>query len=142
MKLLFTQDDVTFEGRQVRVEGASLHPRPVQAPHPPVWIGGKGPKRLLPMVGRHADAWHGRAKDADTLRSMTEIIDRSAEAAGRDPASILRASSLSISDSWDDVRRTYDWLVEGGIGYLVVDWPGEGQGRVEEFIAEVMPILG
>lgn len=141
MKLLFSQDDVTFEGRQVRVEGASYHPRPVQDPHPPIWIGGMGPLRTLPMVGRHADAWHGRAKDAEGLRSMTEIIDRSAEDAGRDPSSILRASSLSISEPWDDVRRTADWLREGGIGYLVVDWPGEGRGRVEEFIEQVMPSL-
>jgi alkanesulfonate monooxygenase SsuD/methylene tetrahydromethanopterin reductase-like flavin-dependent oxidoreductase (luciferase family) len=31
---------------------------PVQQPHPPIWIGGDGPKRTLPLVARYADAWH------------------------------------------------------------------------------------
>ena len=70
------------------------------------------------------------------------IIDRAAEEAGRDPASILRASSLSISEPWDEVKREYEWMAAGGIGYLVVGWPGEGRGRVEEFIEQVMPTLG
>lgn len=141
MKLLFTQDDVTFEGRQVRLEHATFRPRPVQEPHPPIWIGGSGRTRTLPMTGRYADAWHGGATDAGDLRSKMEIIDRAAEDASRDPASILRASSLSISEPWDDVKREFEWMAAGGIGYLVVSWPGEGRGRVEEFIEQVMPTL-
>ena len=142
LKLLFTQDDVTFEGGQVRVEHATYRPRPVQEPHPPIWIGGSGRTRTLPIAGRHADAWHGGATDGDDLRSKMEIIDRSAEEAGRDPASILRASSLSISEPWDDVKREFEWMADGGIGYLVVDWPSEGRGRVEEFIEQFMPTVG
>ena len=141
LKLLFTQDDVTLEGRQVRVEHATYRPRPVQQPHPSIWIGGSGRTRTLPMVGRHADAWHGSASDADDLRSKMEIIDRSAGEAGRDPASILRASSLSISEPWDEVKRRFEWMAVGGIGYLIVDWPSEGRARAEEFIAHVMPSL-
>ena len=142
LKLLFTQDDVTFEGRQVRVEHATYRPRPVQQPHPPIWIGGSGRTRTLPMAGRYADAWHGEATGAQDLRSKLAIIDRAAEEAGRDPSSILRASSLSISEPWDEVKRSYEWMAAGGIGYLVVDWPGEGRGRVEEFVERVMPTLG
>ena len=139
LKLLFTQDDVTFEGRQVRVEGATYRPHPVQLPHPPIWIGGSGRQRTLPMTGRYADVWHGSANNADELRSKMDIIDRSAQEAGRDPASILRASSLSISEPWDDVKRRFEWMAAGGIGYLIVDWPSEGRGRLEEFIHDVMP---
>jgi F420-dependent oxidoreductase-like protein len=142
LKLLFTEDDVTFEGRQVRVEHATYRPRPVQQPHPPIWIGGSGRKQTLPMTGRYADAWHGSATDADNLRSKMEVIDRAAEEAGRDPTSILRASSLSISESWDEVKRRFEWLVAGGVGYLIVDWPSEGRGRAEEFMEQVMPTLG
>ena len=142
LKLLFTQDDVTFEGEHVRVLGATYNPKPVQRPHPPLWIGGIGRKRLLPIAGRHADAWHGWAEDAAELRVQNAIVDAAATDAGRDPATILRASSLSISEPWDEVKRAYDWMAEGGIRYLVVEWPGEGRGRVEEFIAEVMPTLG
>jgi F420-dependent oxidoreductase-like protein len=141
LRSLFTADDVTFEGRHYRLEGASYLPKPVQQPHPPIWVGGVGRRRTLPIVGRYADAWHGWADDAAELASITEVIDRAAEEAGRDPASILRASSLSISEPWDQVRAASEWMAEGGVGYLVIDWPTEGQGRLEEFLERVLPTL-
>jgi alkanesulfonate monooxygenase SsuD/methylene tetrahydromethanopterin reductase-like flavin-dependent oxidoreductase (luciferase family) len=113
----------------------------VQQPHPPIWIGGEGRRRTLPIVGRYADAWHGWAGDAAELAELAAIIDRVAEEAGRDPASILRGSSLSISEPWDEVRSTYEWMAAGGISYLVIDWPTEGRGRLEEFLEQVLPTL-
>ena len=141
LRLLFTADDVTFAGRHYRLEHATYNPKPIQQPHPPIWIGGEGRRRTLPMVGRYADAWHGWAADAAELSEITAIIDRAAEDAGRDPASILRASSLSISESWDEVKAAHAWMAAGGIGYLVIDWPTEGQGRLEEFLEDVLPSL-
>jgi F420-dependent oxidoreductase-like protein len=138
---LFTQDDVTFEGRQYRLERATYNPKPVQRPHPPIWIGGEGRKRTLPIAGRYADAWHGWAGTQEELAEMSAIIDHSAEEAGRDPSSILRASSLSISEPWDEVKASAAWMAAGGIGYLVIDWPTEGRGRLEEFLEQVMPTL-
>ena len=93
----------------------------------------------MPIAGRLADVWHGWADDAAGLAELTAIIDRAAEEAGRDPASILRASSLSISESWDEVKAAHEWMAAGGIGYLVIEWPSEGRGRVEEFIESVLP---
>ena len=141
LRRLFTEEDVTFEGEHFRLENATYRPRPVQQPCPPIWIGGTGRKRLLPIAGRHADAWHGWADDAAELAQQNAIVDRAAEEAGRDPANVLRASSLSISEPWDEVNRNYEWMRGGGISYLVVEWPTEGRGRLEEFISDVMPGL-
>jgi F420-dependent oxidoreductase-like protein len=141
LRLLFTQEDVSFDGRTYQLEGATYRPKPVQQPHPPIWVGGEGRKRTLPIVGRFADAWHGWAADATELASLNAIIDGAAEKAGRDPASILRASSLSISEPWDEVKAAYEWMEGGGIGYLVIDWPTEGQGRLEEFLERILPTL-
>ncbi len=141
LRLLFTQDDVDFDGRHYRLEKATYNPKPVQRPHLPIWIGGEGRTRTLPIVGRHADAWHGEARDAAELAEITAIVDRAAEEAGRDPASILRASSLSISEPWDEVKAEYGWKAAGGIGYLVIEWPTEGRGRLEEFLERVLPTL-
>lgn len=141
LRLLFTEDAATFEGRHHRLEGATYRPRPVQQPHPPIWVGGEGRRRTLPVVGRYADAWHGWAADAAELSAMNAIIDRAAEEAGRAPSSILRASSLSISEPWDEVKASYGWMAAGGIGYLVIEWPTEGQGRLEEFLERVLPAL-
>ncbi len=142
LQLLFTQDDVTFEGRQVRVEDATYRPRPVQPPHPPIWIGGTGRTRTLPMVGRHADAWHGQADDADELRARCDIIDAAADAAGRDPARSCAPRACRSASRGTRSSGRYEWMAAGGIGYLVVSWPSEGRGRVEEFFDQVMPTLG
>jgi F420-dependent oxidoreductase-like protein len=141
LRALFTEEDVTFDGAEYRLEGATYRPLPVQRPHPPIWVGGEGRRRTLPIAGRYADAWHGWANDAGELAEITGIIDRAAEEAGRDPSSILRASSLSISEPWDEVKAAYEWMAAGGIGYLVIDWPSEGQGRLEEFLQRVLPTL-
>jgi F420-dependent oxidoreductase-like protein len=141
LRKLFTEDDVTFEGRHYRLENATYNPKPIQRPHPPLWIGGEGRSRTLPIAGRYADAWHGWADNAEELAEITGIIDRAAEDAGRDPASILRASSLSISEPWEEVKSSYEWMAAGGIDYLVVEWPTEGRGRLEEFFEKVLPTL-
>jgi F420-dependent oxidoreductase-like protein len=141
LRMLFTRDNATFEGRHYRLERATYNPKPVQRPHPPIWIGGEGRRRTLPIAGRFADAWHGWARDAAELAEMNAIVDRAAEEAGRDPASILRASSLSISEPWDEVKASHERMAAGGIGYLVIEWPGEGQGRLEEFLDQVLPTL-
>jgi F420-dependent oxidoreductase-like protein len=141
LRRLFTEDDVIVEGRYVRVDHASYRPRPVQRPHPPIWVGGTGRRRTLPIAGRHADVWHGWADDAAELAEMNAIVDRAAEEAGRDPSTILRASSLSISEPWDEVRAAFDRMAGGRIGYLMIDWPSEGLGRLEEFLEQVLPTL-
>jgi F420-dependent oxidoreductase-like protein len=141
LRRLFTEDDVTFEGRFVQVEHATYRPRPVQRPHPPIWIGGTGRRRTLPIAGRHADVWHGWADDAAELAAMNAIVDRAAEEAGRDPSAILRASSLSISEPWDEVKAAHDRMAGGGIGYLMIEWPSEGRGRMDEFLEQVLPTL-
>jgi alkanesulfonate monooxygenase SsuD/methylene tetrahydromethanopterin reductase-like flavin-dependent oxidoreductase (luciferase family) len=141
LRALFTADETTFEGGHYRLEGATYNPKPVQRPHPPIWVGGEGRHRTLPIVGRYADVWHGWAADATELTEINGIIDRAAEEAGRDPSSIMRASSLSISEPWDQVKAASEWMTAGGIGYLVIDWPSEGQGRLEEFLEQVLPTL-
>jgi alkanesulfonate monooxygenase SsuD/methylene tetrahydromethanopterin reductase-like flavin-dependent oxidoreductase (luciferase family) len=137
---LFTGEVVSYEGREISLDGARLRPVPVQRPHPPIWIGGSGPKRTLPLVARFADAWH-TGGDALRLKELSATVDRLAEEAGRDPRTILRASSLSLSEPWDEVTRNAAALREAGIGYLVCGWPGEGRARVEEFATRVMPEL-
>jgi F420-dependent oxidoreductase-like protein len=134
LKLLLTTDEATFDGRYYSLAGATLRPRPVQQPHPPLWIGGTGRRRTLPIAGRYAAMWHGWAGSPQELAEISAIIDRAAEQAGRSPEDVGRASSLSLSQSMDDVRREAEWMAEGGVDYLVVSWPSEGRGRLEEFI--------
>jgi probable F420-dependent oxidoreductase len=129
---LMTDDDVDFDGRHFQLRGATILPRPVQQPHPPVWIGASGP-RMLGIVARFADAWHTFGSPGEVAR-LSASLDEKIVAAGRAPSDVARASSLSIEGGWDDIRREIDAYAEAGVSYLVVGWPGGGQERVEEFV--------
>jgi probable F420-dependent oxidoreductase len=54
VKRLLGGEPVTFTGRHYRITDHTIHPRPVQRPHPPILIGGNGP-RLLTLAAREAD---------------------------------------------------------------------------------------
>jgi len=141
MRLLMTKDRVTFAGQHYQLENASYHPRPVQRPHPPIWIGAGGEQVMLPIVARQADAWHAFGSD-DSLARKSRLLDQLAEKAGRDPKAILRSASLSLSRPWDQVRRRAGQLRAAGFGYLIAEWPSEGKRRLDEFVEKVMPELG
>jgi alkanesulfonate monooxygenase SsuD/methylene tetrahydromethanopterin reductase-like flavin-dependent oxidoreductase (luciferase family) len=134
---LMTGERVSYDGARVSLRDAQLLPVPVQRPHPPIWIGGTGPRRTLPAAARFADVWHAFGSPA-SLREPSALLDRLAEDAGRDPASITRAASLSLSGSLDEVRRAAEEWRDAGFGYLVCDWPTEGRGRVEEFASRIL----
>ena len=138
MLLLMTTDDATFDGRYYALDHATYRPRPVQQPHPPIWIGAGGEQLMLPLVGRLADAWHSYGPVAELARKAA-VVDEHASRAGRDPSAIVKASDLSLSQPWDDVIARADALRTAGFSYLTVSWPSEGRGRLEEFVDKVMP---
>jgi F420-dependent oxidoreductase-like protein len=129
---LLTTDDFTFEGRHYSVEHATLLPRPVQQPHPPIWIGASGERRMMPIAARFADVWHcfGGVRD---LAPKSQRLSEMAEAAGRDPGEITRAASLSLENDADTIDRRIDQWRDAGFDYLVCGWPGSGRADIEAF---------
>jgi alkanesulfonate monooxygenase SsuD/methylene tetrahydromethanopterin reductase-like flavin-dependent oxidoreductase (luciferase family) len=134
---LFTGGVVAYEGHVVSLRDAQLWPTPVQQPHPPIWIGGNGPRRTLPLVAKHVDVWHAFGTP-NSLRDAYERIDQLAIEAGRDPSDILRAGSLSLDDI-DTARKHATKWRDAGYGYLVCGWPAAGDAQVEQFAHDVMP---
>ncbi|HUE09170.1 MAG TPA: TIGR03560 family F420-dependent LLM class oxidoreductase [Acidimicrobiales bacterium] len=134
---LFTGEVVSYEGKRVSLHDASLRPVPVQKPHPPIWIGGTGPTRTLPLAARFADVWHAFGTP-NSLREASARLDTLAAEAGRDPASIMRAGSLSLDDLETARRHAAKWR-DAGFGYLVCGWPEAGDPQVEAFVRDVMP---
>ena len=128
---LFTGEIVSYEGRRISLHDARMQPRPVQLPHPPIWIGGTGPRRTLPLAARFADVWHAFGSP-NSLREANDRLSELAEQGGRDPSSILRAGSLSLDDLEVARRRAEKWR-DAGYGYLVCGWPETGDAQVEAF---------
>jgi F420-dependent oxidoreductase-like protein len=134
---LLTGDVVSYDGRVVSLRDARLRPVPVQQPHPPIWIGGSGPRRTLPLVARYADVWHTWGTP-NSLREANERLDELAAAEGRDPTSITRATSLSLDDL-DTARKHAGKWRDAGYGYLVCGWPPAGRALVDRFVRDVLP---
>jgi hypothetical protein len=81
--------------------------------------------------------WHSYGSPKD-LTKLSARLDQLAEDVGRDPATILRASSLSLSEPDAMVRANIEAMAEAGFGYLVCGWPSEGRIRAETFAGDVM----
>ena len=56
-KELWTSDDPHFEGKYVSFDNISFLPKPVQKPHPPIWVGGES-RPALRRTAELADGWY------------------------------------------------------------------------------------
>ena len=134
---LMTGEVVSYDGHHFGLTEARTWPIPVQRPHPPIWIGGSGLRRTLPLAARYADVWHSYGSPEE-LGELSARLDRLADEAGRDPAAIRRASSLSLSEPDAVVRANIEAMAAAGFTYLVCGWPSEGRSRVEAFAGDVI----
>ncbi len=94
MKRMWTDPEPTFAGRHYRIERAYCDPPPVQKPHPPIWIGGEGPK-VLGVAARHAEGFNARYWPPERFAERSAELAAACCEAGRDP-SALRASVMLL----------------------------------------------
>lgn len=80
---LWTEDDVTFEGRYYSVENFTLRPKPVQQPHPDIWFGGHS-EPACRRVGRIGTGWLPSFVSPTEYKAKVELIKAEAEANGRE----------------------------------------------------------
>lgn|SRR5574341_505262 len=114
MKALWTQPQVTFQGRFWQLEGATMEPKPFQKPFPPIWFGGNHPAALRRAV-QHGDGFFGAgstttAQFADQVRTVRTELERQ----GRDAAGFPIAKRVYIAVDDDAARarqRMADVLV-------------------------------
>jgi alkanesulfonate monooxygenase SsuD/methylene tetrahydromethanopterin reductase-like flavin-dependent oxidoreductase (luciferase family) len=154
---------VSFQGKYYRLDGAHPGPRPS---HPiGIWVGAFKP-RMLRLVGRKADGWLPSlgVLSRDELRAGNELIDATAEKAGRDPRSIRRLinlqgligeqpapprSSLPVGYlAGEPLAGPPEWWVETLTGFIAdgfdtfVFWPVDtAPDQVELLACEVVPRL-
>jgi probable F420-dependent oxidoreductase len=113
LKRAWTEDVVTFHGRFVDCAEVRCDPKPVQKPHPPIWLGGDSDGAFR-RIARLADGWHGlpggspgARREEPTIEHFAARIERLhqiAEGEGRDPASITLSIKASCHIGADDPR--------------------------------------
>lgn len=152
MKGIWTTDDYAFEGPRFIARGNTANPKPVQRPHPPIWIGGNG-QRARQRVADHAQGWipfpanevlskTARTPRLETLADLRGMLDdlwQRVEAAGRDRSEIdvhfvCSAGGAPGTAVFDAAvhRAGLAELAELGVTWVGVGLPG---GRVDESIA-------
>jgi len=91
---LLTQENTDFEGEYFTLADARNEPKPIQKPHPPIVIGGTGPKRTLRSVARYAQHWNHPGASPDQWRESLAILHERCAEIDRDPSEITTSTHL------------------------------------------------
>jgi F420-dependent oxidoreductase-like protein len=89
-RMLWTEERSSFDGRYYTLTDAVSNPKPLQRPHPPIWIGGGGEQLTLRVVAEHADVWNVIGSVDDVARNGS-VLDQHCAEVGRDPTTIKRS---------------------------------------------------
>lgn len=84
---LLKNELTNFRGNYFTLAGAMNNPKPVQNPLP-ICIGGRGPKRTLPLAARYAHHWNYSGGDPIEFRSCLDVLAHRCADIGRDPGEI------------------------------------------------------
>ena len=100
IKRLWSEEGVTHKGRFFQVENLTIGPRPIQSPHPPIWMGGSA-DAVLRRVARLADGYICGSSAIQDFPSLWEKISGLANSAGRNPREIEKAALtfMAIDDN-------------------------------------------
>ena len=109
VKSMWTQPETTYAGKYFTLERANCDPKPVQTPHPPVWIGGGGEKVTLRIVAEHADCsnWGGNPEE---WAHKAKVLEGHCAAVGRDYDEITKTwhPDCVVRETEDEVKALYD----------------------------------
>ncbi len=111
MKALWTNPVAHFDGKYVRFSDVLLDPRPIQQPHPPIWVGGTS-KRAIRRAVALGDGWQpnfnwgmGHEELGQHIRELREEIARQART---HPLTVsIRATWVRITDIPAGMRPDY-----------------------------------
>lgn len=113
MKRLWTGQEVNFDGRYYRLNGARNDPGPIQKPHPPFLVGGHGERHLFRAVARHADICNvGFEMDLDEHRASLGALGEHCRDVGRELAEIEVSHNTRVVIAESEAE--FDRLVSEG----------------------------
>ena len=133
IKAIWTQEEAEYHGELVDFGPMRSWPKPVQKPHPPIILGGSGPK-ILERVVRYADGW--MPNRGDVIERIPELQEL-ARAAGRGqiPVSYFPQSTAG------EIERLAEAGVERCIYYVPPDGRDQALAKLEELGRMIRPYL-
>jgi len=157
---LMADETSTYVGRHYEVHDATMLPRPVQTPRPPIMVAALAPK-MLGHAARHADIWNSLSFAANVPEQMTETrrrvaqVDACCAEIGRDPSTLRRSYTLfdaearakggriSYYDSTDLLVDQVEQAVALGMSDIGLYYPMDPSqlGAFERIASDVLPVL-
>jgi len=109
VRRMWTEDRPSFEGTYYSIRDAICNPKPVQKPHPPIWIAGQG-ERMLILVAKYADGWNWMSTTVDEHQKLINTIRESCERIGRNHNDITMSwqGRILIARSRADLKEKID----------------------------------
>jgi probable F420-dependent oxidoreductase len=137
-KALWTDDHPRFQGEFFRFGDIGFAPKPVQKPHPPIWVGGDSPGAFRRVVAL-GDGWHATSKSPGELRDGIARLRAVADAAGRPFETIELSLRFGLREDLlaQGPRAIADLMTEYkrlGLGHLVVDFRRDDLSRMLEIL--------
>src|SRR5436190_1665494 len=104
IKRLWSEKQVTFEGRYYQLRDAYCEPKPLQQPRPPIMIGGSGEQLMLRVIAKHADQWNTFGSPA-VFQHKIEVLKEHCSAVGRnfEDIEVSWAGACLVSDSREEI---------------------------------------
>jgi probable F420-dependent oxidoreductase len=144
IKALWTESKISYRGSFFQLEGGTMAPKPVQKPHPPIWLGGGHPDAVR-RAATIADGWMGSGgSSAAHFARCVPMLQAELEKARRDPATfpISKRVFLSVHERPDVARaELHRWFStvyhnpEGTDTSGVHGTPEQVRERLEELVA-------
>lgn len=124
LKTIWTQDEAEFHGDFVNFDALWSWPKPLQQPHPPIFLGGETSYTLQRVVD-HCDGWLPRSRRPElVLQGISEIKERAAKA-GRD----MKTISITASGAPGDPKLV-DSYREAGCDRCIFSLPSADRDTV------------
>ncbi len=130
MKQLWTQEVASYTGNHVHLEPSWQWPKPLQRPHPPIYLGGAATPNTLGRVVDYCDGWIPLGTTG--LGSAITELHTLAEQRGRQPASIDIIPVLA--DAQPEDRHLFDEITELGLTKVIVGLPPAAESELLEVL--------
>lgn len=130
MKACWTEREITFDGEIWKLDGAAMEPKPVQRPHPPIWVGGSHPNGMRRAV-RIGDGFFGAGSQTTAaFAEQVRIVRAELAERERDPSTFAIAKRVYVHVD-DDAARAHERIAaalayhygRGGLEAVAVTGP-------------------
>src|SRR5580700_5409160 len=137
---LLSEETTDFDGRYFHLTNARCEPKAVQAPHPPLCIGGSGERRTLRTAARYAQHWNFVGGTTEEFARKRDVLYAHCAEVGRDPKEITLSSHVRPGPDGDPgpALEAAQALGEEGLDLAIVTLQPPHSARVLDPLAQAI----